>query len=95
MSRSSWQPDRLLQIAVDAAGMAWMDDALCAEVGGDIHFPEKGESPAPAKRICAACGVRGACLEYALENRIEWGIWGGFSAHQRRGMRPGRKAAAA
>jgi hypothetical protein len=23
--------------------MAWAGDALCAEVGGDIHFPEKGE----------------------------------------------------
>lgn len=95
MSRPQWAPGRLLQIAVDAGGMAWMDDALCAEVGGDIHFPEKGESPAPAKRVCAACGVRDACLEYALDNGIGWGVWGGFSAHERRGMRVERKGAAA
>lgn len=95
MSASRWQPDRLLQIAVDARGMTWMDDALCAEVGGDFHFPENGESARPAKLVCARCDVRDECPEYALANRIQWGVWGGISEHERRGMRAGRKGAAA
>ena len=66
----------------------WQDDALCAEIGTEMFFPRKGGSTEDAKRICAACDVREACLKYALameENPP--GVWGGTSPRQRRLMR--------
>jgi WhiB family redox-sensing transcriptional regulator len=62
----------------------WMQDAKCAEVGGDIWYPEKGESTADAKRVCLECPVRLICLEWALERREKFGVFGGKSEQERR-----------
>lgn len=68
-----------------------MDYARCAEVGGDTHYPDKGDSTKAAKKVCFACEVRLECLEYALETRQRFGVWGGLSERQRRQL--GREAA--
>ena len=65
----------------------WMDLALCAQVDPDAFFPEKGESNQAAKRICNACPVRAQCLEFALTNKEQHGIWGGLSERERRKLR--------
>ena len=44
-----------------------------------------------AKRICADCPVKEPCLEYALEQRIDHGVWGGTSERQRRRILKKRK----
>lgn len=62
----------------------WHAEALCAEVGGDFWFPEKGGSTRDAKRICAGCEVRDKCLAGAVERRERFGIWGGLSERERR-----------
>lgn len=70
---------------------AWPDRGLCnilvksGEANRDWWFPERGESTAPAKAICARCPVIEPCLQWALENREE-GIWGGTSGRERRGV---------
>lgn len=66
---------------------AWTEQALCAEVGGDFFFPEKGQPSAPAKQVCRSCEVRAECLEYALENDEPFGIWGGMSERERRRLK--------
>ena len=73
--------------------LSWMDRALCAEVGGDLHFPEKGGSVRNPKRVCQACEVREPCLEFALthEDAGRYGIWGGTSERERRVLK--RRAA--
>lgn len=65
----------------------WTELARCTEVGTDLFFPEKGESSAPAKRICRACEVRPECLDYALDHSIRFGVWGGTSDGERRRIR--------
>lgn len=45
------------------------------------------EDVADAKAICAACPARTRCLSFAQRNRIDWGIWGGMTADERRKMR--------
>ena len=37
-----------------------------------------------AKSICDSCLVSESCLEYALQNQIDHGVWGGCSERQRR-----------
>jgi WhiB family redox-sensing transcriptional regulator len=53
----------------------------------DVFFPERGETAGPARQVCAACPVREPCLEYALNNRITHGIWGGLTERERRPLR--------
>lgn len=73
----------------------WMTDALCAQVGGDEWFPEKGKSGLEAKRVCNGapgrepCPARADCLIYALDNDIREGIWGGLSQWERGHLRRG------
>ena len=66
----------------------WMADAACQYVDPELHYPEKGGSTAPAKRICASCPVRVECLAYALDRRETWGVWGGLSERERHRLLP-------
>lgn len=72
------------QVVVGGAVPAWQDAALCAQIDPDLFYPEKGGSTADAKGICRSCDVRAECLQDALDNRDEFGIWGGKSARERR-----------
>lgn len=49
----------------------------------DALFPD-GKEQRIARRICAGCRVRTRCLAEALDNRIEWGVWGGMTERERR-----------
>lgn len=60
----------------------WTLLAKCRGMG-DALFPQ----PAEQKRIrvlCGDCPVRSACLAEALDNQIEYGIWGGTTERERR-----------
>lgn len=72
---------------------SWRDDALCKDSkdNSGLFFLERGESGAPARDMCRQCTVRDECLEFALENREEIGIWGGLSARERMTVRAARK----
>ena len=52
--------------------------------GGRLFFPSDGVGVDVARRICADCPVKSECLEYALANRIDHGVWGGTSERERR-----------
>ena len=66
----------------------WWEAALCAQTDPEVQFPERGISAKSAKRTCAACEVRADCLTYALNLPVvPYGIWGGKSERERRGMR--------
>jgi WhiB family redox-sensing transcriptional regulator len=64
----------------------WRDQARCRGVDPQIFHPaEEDEAAADeAKAICERCGVREACLEYALGAREKDGVWGGMTARERR-----------
>lgn len=63
---------------------AWMESAKCNGTGVDLFFPTVGTSVDPPKKVCIQCPVREECLEYALINRIDNGVWGGESERERR-----------
>ena len=39
-----------------------------------------------ARQLCTGCPVRFDCLAEALDNRIEWGVWGGLTERERRSL---------
>ena len=68
------------------------EDGRCSEEGRhDLLFSEKPAELAQAQRICAQCTVRVRCLDVALSENLEWGVWGGVifwdgqPFHRRRG----------
>lgn len=74
-----------------------------AEEDGSIFYPDKSNRDvAFAKSICNGtllslngreCPVREVCLNYALDNGERWGVWGGNSERERRGLQRSRKTA--
>lgn len=62
----------------------WMRYAACRTDSPVRYFPSDGVGVEVAKRTCVKCAVRVECLEYALVNRIDHGVWGGCSERERR-----------
>ncbi len=77
------------------ASAAFMAFGACRGADPDVFFPDQGQSLEPARRICAECVVRDECLEYALDNRERFGVWGGTSERERRRLRRARRHEAA
>ena len=46
----------------------------------------RGAEQNKAKKLCAGCPVKAECLAEALENQIEWGVWGGMTERERRAL---------
>ena len=66
-------------------------DANCKGSNQDDFFPERGSSTVIAKKICSECKVKELCLEYAVERKERFGIWGGKSERERRAIRRERR----
>lgn len=66
---------------------SWRDEANCRDIDPDLFFPLRGEDIGRAKAVCWGCAVREECLEYALDNNEEQGIWGGLSGKERKRLR--------
>jgi WhiB family redox-sensing transcriptional regulator len=62
----------------------WMAEGNCAHEKPTVFFPSDGVGVEVARRICATSPVKEPCLEYALEQRIDHGVWGGCSERERR-----------
>lgn len=76
---------RQLEIDEEAEGAsAWMAQSVCAQTDPEAFFPEKGGSVRAVVAICAGCPVKTHCLDFALDNNIQHGIWGGLSSLARR-----------
>ncbi len=62
----------------------WMSRGNCRNHPPAVFFPSDGVGVEIARRICETCPVGAECLEYALEHRIDHGVWGGASERKRR-----------
>jgi WhiB family transcriptional regulator, redox-sensing transcriptional regulator len=71
----------------------WMEVGKCRNMDPAIFFPSDGTGVQSAQRICADCSVKEACLEYALANRVDHGVWGGTSERERRRILRSRRLA--
>lgn len=62
----------------------WMARGNCRRESPSMFFPSDGVGVEVARRVCATCPVKLECLEYALANGIDHGVWGGASERERR-----------
>ena len=62
----------------------WMAKGNCRDESPSVFFPSDGVGVEFARKICATCPVKEPCLEYALTNGIDHGVWGGASERERR-----------
>ena len=82
---------KLASLEADAR---WQDFAACKgrdpfEFFGPENaetVKEKKEREDDAKAICSTCEVKQECLDYALEAREAYGIWGGLTELERKAL---------
>lgn len=63
--------------------------AVCSTVDPEIFFPTAGgmNSVTQAKRICEVCPALNECRTFAINNRIDYGVWGATTPRERRMLR--------
>jgi WhiB family redox-sensing transcriptional regulator len=78
----------------------WRHDSTCRNEDPELFFPT-GRSGSvtydvqviQAKAVCGRCPVVTACLEWALTNSRDDGIWGGMDPTERRTLKRRRVVA--
>lgn len=70
----------------------WMAEGNCRNQPPSLFFPSDGVGVDVARRVCEGCPVLSPCLEYALRNSIDHGVWGGASERERRRIARRRRA---
>lgn len=60
----------------------WILQARCQGTADNLFV--EGAQQKKARQVCRGCAVRTQCLVEALDNRIEWGVWGGMTERERR-----------
>ena len=70
----------------------WRDVAACRDTDPDLFFPvgttgAAVDQIAAAKAVCDSCLGKEACLQFAIENNQDSGVWGGTSEEERRKLR--------
>src|ERR1700712_4655535 len=82
-------PTATIQSAVQSAeaeaGIAWVAQARCRGADPDELFV-RGAAQRKAAVICRHCPVIAECGADALDNRVEFGVWGGMTERQRRAL---------
>lgn len=68
----------------------------CLDKPEEWFFPPEGGGRlmAKGKRVCATCPGRVECGEWAIENIIDHGLWGGLAPRDRKRIRSDRSRAA-
>ena len=64
---------------------AWTARSACSTSDPDDLFVT-GAAQNKAKAVCLGCPVRTECLADALDNRVEFGVWGGMTERERRAL---------
>lgn len=69
---------------MSAHELEWRMLGACRGLDASIFYPDTEEEAQIATLVCQECGVRKACLEFALAQREKAGVWGGATERERR-----------
>jgi len=72
--------------------MQWLNQARCLNEDPELFFPVGNTGPAvdqieQAKAVCRECNVTSQCLEYAMKENQDTGVWGGLSEDERKSLK--------
>jgi WhiB family redox-sensing transcriptional regulator len=73
-------------------GSDWRHRAECVNEDPELFYPIGNTGPAllqieDAKAVCRRCPVIEECLEFALDAKIDSGVFGGMSEDERRSLK--------
>lgn len=77
---------RVIFLADEDRRRSWIERASCRGMDAEVFFPpmhSTADKQAAARAICAGCPVASECREYAVNNNIREGIWGGMNRRER------------
>ena len=85
---------------IASADRSWQAKGLCRGNHASLFFPpstterkeDRDRREHKAKAVCTVCMVKAECLEFALEIREPYGIWGGLTETERRQVASRRAA---
>lgn len=63
----------------------WSQFGHCVSADPDALFAE-GKQQRLAKALCRSCPVVVECLAEALDQRVDFGVWGGMTPRERRAL---------
>ena len=63
----------------------WTTRGACLQIAPDDLFVQ-GAAQRSARSVCSGCVVKLECLADALDNRVEFGVWGGMTERERRAL---------
>ncbi|MBW0115643.1 WhiB family transcriptional regulator [Pseudonocardia abyssalis] len=63
----------------------WRSAARCRTDDADELFVT-GAQQREARMFCRSCPVRTECLAHALDEAVEFGVWGGMTERERRAL---------
>lgn len=73
------------QYTDDGGDRAWVAQGLCSTKDPDDLFVT-GAAQRQAAAMCRHCPVLKQCGADALDNKVEFGVWGGMTERQRRAL---------
>ena len=71
----------------------WQDSAACEGLDPNIFVPSEGRGNngrtayKKAREFCGKCPVKIECLNFALQENMEFGMFGGTTPRERRSLR--------
>ena len=75
----------LARSALSVQAREWTARAICA-LGDPDRLFVTGAAQREAAKLCRGCPVQMECLADALDNQVEFGVWGGLTERQRRAL---------
>jgi WhiB family transcriptional regulator, redox-sensing transcriptional regulator len=89
-SRPAARPLKLADLhsnlpALTEGTRAWVSRALCRTADPDELFAQ-GAAQRKVAVICRHCPVVQECAAEALDNQVEYGVWGGMTERERRAL---------
>lgn len=61
----------------------WAEQANCKDMDKALFFPTSSKELKHAKQVCSTCPVSADCLQYATDNALNFGVWGGLGETDR------------
>ena len=86
--KSGGNPSLVTSIGRVDSRCRWMAGGKCLDEDPELFFPVGESDPQweDAIAVCNKCPVQHECLQYALDNRMNYGVWGGTTEIERRQM---------